>query len=114
MPPHASARPVPRLLTRTLSCLNPAYPPGESKNKDSRYLDLHEHDPLDEAQFASWVKQAHCPANDCERPRYESTDGREGLEAEWGDPKAAGVARVLTIGESFMRRVVLSADNGLR
>ncbi len=35
-------------------------------------------------------------------------------EAEWGDPNAAGVARVLTIGESFIRRVVLSADNGLR
>jgi hypothetical protein len=33
-------------------------PPGESKTKDVRYLDLHEDDPLDEAQFAAWVKQA--------------------------------------------------------
>ena len=33
-------------------------PPGESKQKEVRYLDIHEDDPLDEAQFASWVKQA--------------------------------------------------------
>ena len=32
-------------------------PPGESKHKDVRYLDIHE-DQLDEAQFAAWVKQA--------------------------------------------------------
>ena len=33
-------------------------PPGESKGKDTRYLDIHEDDQLDEAQFAVWVKQA--------------------------------------------------------
>jgi hypothetical protein len=33
-------------------------PPGESKSKDTRYLDIHEDDKLDEAQFAAWVKQA--------------------------------------------------------
>jgi hypothetical protein len=33
-------------------------PPGESKQKEVRYLDIHEADKLDEAQFASWVKQA--------------------------------------------------------
>jgi hypothetical protein len=33
-------------------------PPGTSKQKDVRYLDIHENDPLDEAQFADWVKQA--------------------------------------------------------
>jgi hypothetical protein len=32
-------------------------PPGESKHKDVRYLDIYE-DQLDEAQFAAWVKQA--------------------------------------------------------
>ncbi|QPB21625.1 DUF1801 domain-containing protein [Rhizobium sp. 007] len=32
-------------------------PPGRSKHKDVRYLDIHE-DELDEAQFADWVKQA--------------------------------------------------------
>src|SRR5437763_14643142 len=33
-------------------------PPGGSKSKDRRYLDLHEDDQLDEAQLAAWVKQA--------------------------------------------------------
>ena len=33
-------------------------PPGESKQKDVRYLDIRETDEIDEAQFASWVKQA--------------------------------------------------------
>jgi hypothetical protein len=33
-------------------------PPGESKQKDVRYLDIHETDRLDEAQLASWVRQA--------------------------------------------------------
>jgi hypothetical protein len=32
-------------------------PPGESKSKDTRYLDIHEDDQLDEAQLAAWVKQ---------------------------------------------------------
>lgn len=32
-------------------------PPGMSKHKDVRYLDIYE-DGLDEAQFADWVKQA--------------------------------------------------------
>ena len=33
-------------------------PLGKSKQKEVRYLDLHEDDWLDEAQFAAWVKQA--------------------------------------------------------
>ena len=33
-------------------------PPGASKQKDVRYLDIHEDDQLDEAQLAAWVKQA--------------------------------------------------------
>jgi hypothetical protein len=33
-------------------------PPGESKHKEVRYLDLHEDDRFDEAQLAAWVKQA--------------------------------------------------------
>jgi hypothetical protein len=32
--------------------------PGESKSKDTRYLDIHEDDQLDEAELAAWVKQA--------------------------------------------------------
>ena len=33
-------------------------PPGPSKSKDTRYLNIHEGDQLDEAQLAAWVKQA--------------------------------------------------------
>lgn len=33
-------------------------PPGESKIKDTRYLDIRESEPIDEAQLAKWVKQA--------------------------------------------------------
>jgi hypothetical protein len=33
-------------------------PPGESKQKDVRYLDIHEHDELDEKLVAKWVLQA--------------------------------------------------------
>ena len=33
-------------------------PPGTSKQKDVRHLDIHENDEFDEAQFRSWVKQA--------------------------------------------------------
>ena len=33
-------------------------PPGASKQKNVRYLDIHEGDDLDEAQMGSWVKQA--------------------------------------------------------
>ena len=32
-------------------------PPGESKHKDVRYLDIHEHEQLDESQLSAWVKQ---------------------------------------------------------
>jgi hypothetical protein len=33
-------------------------PPGASKGRDTRYIDIHEGDALDEAQIANWVKQA--------------------------------------------------------
>ena len=33
-------------------------PPGASKHKEVRYLDIREDDELDETQFAAWVKQA--------------------------------------------------------
>jgi hypothetical protein len=33
-------------------------PPGASKNKDVRYLDIREDEPLDEELMASWIKQA--------------------------------------------------------
>ena len=33
-------------------------PPGPSKDPNARYLDIHEHDELDEAQLRAWVSQA--------------------------------------------------------
>src|SRR5687767_10306985 len=33
-------------------------PPGASKDKDTRYFDIHEGDDFDEAQMATWLKQA--------------------------------------------------------
>ena len=33
-------------------------PPGEAKQEDIRYLDIHEDDRFDEDQLADWVKQA--------------------------------------------------------
>jgi hypothetical protein len=33
-------------------------PPGESKDQNMRYLDIHEDDPLDQALVASWIRQA--------------------------------------------------------
>jgi hypothetical protein len=33
-------------------------PPGASKSKDTRYLDIHEDDQLDEELVAGWIRQA--------------------------------------------------------
>ncbi|MDT2021997.1 DUF1801 domain-containing protein [Methylocella sp. CPCC 101449] len=33
-------------------------PPGPSKTQETRYLNVHENEELDEAQFIAWVKQA--------------------------------------------------------
>lgn len=33
-------------------------PPGTSRQENVRYLDVYENEPLDEAQFVDWVKQA--------------------------------------------------------
>jgi hypothetical protein len=39
------------------SSLRPV-PPRESKHQEVRYLDIHEHYPLDEAQLKTWIRQA--------------------------------------------------------
>jgi len=39
------------------SSLKPV-PPGASKQKDVRYLDIHEDDAIDEAQLVAWIKAA--------------------------------------------------------
>lgn len=33
-------------------------PPGASKQKKVRYLDIHENDPIDETQLTEWIRQA--------------------------------------------------------
>src|SRR6185295_13443766 len=33
-------------------------PPGQSKHKEVRYLDIREDEPLDEARMATWIRQA--------------------------------------------------------
>jgi hypothetical protein len=33
-------------------------PPGESKHKEVRYIDIRENDPIDETQMATWIRQA--------------------------------------------------------
>jgi hypothetical protein len=38
--------------------LRPVPPGGTPKSKDTRWIDIHEDDELDEAQLARWVKQA--------------------------------------------------------
>ena len=38
--------------------LKPVAPPGASKHPEVRYLDIHEDDALDEAQLATWIRQA--------------------------------------------------------
>jgi hypothetical protein len=53
---HAFARYLKLAFFRGTSLRPP--PPGPSKDPDTRYLDIHEGDELDEAQLARWVKQA--------------------------------------------------------
>jgi hypothetical protein len=53
---HAFARYLKFAFFRGAS-LSPL-PPGASKQKDVRYVDLHETDPRDDAQMGSWLRQA--------------------------------------------------------
>jgi hypothetical protein len=38
--------------------LRPVPPGGTPKSKDARWIDIYEGDELDDAQMATWVKQA--------------------------------------------------------
>jgi len=40
------------------AALQPVPPGGTEKSKETRWLDLHEGEPLDEVRFASWLEQA--------------------------------------------------------
>ncbi len=53
---HCLTKCVKVAFFRGTSLLPP--PPGESKQKEVRYLDIHESDQLGEAQLTAWVKQA--------------------------------------------------------
>jgi hypothetical protein len=54
-------------LTQPTTFAHPAGPSRPVKNKDTRYVDIHEDDQLDEAQLAAWVKQASwLPVSECE------------------------------------------------
>ena len=53
---HCFTRYIKVAFFRGLS-LDPV-PPGESRSRDTRYLDIHEDGAFDEAQFSAWVKQA--------------------------------------------------------
>ena len=46
-------------------------PPGESKSKETRYLDIHEDDELDEKEVVAWIEQAaSIPGWNAGSPRY--------------------------------------------
>jgi hypothetical protein len=53
---HAFTRYIKVAFFRGASLTPP--PPGASKDKNTRYLDIYEDDEFDEAQFVKWVKQA--------------------------------------------------------
>lgn len=53
---HAFAKYMKLAFFRGTSLKPP--PPGASKSKDVRYLDIHEGDEVDEAQLTKWLKQA--------------------------------------------------------
>ena len=55
--PYASRSYVKVAFFRGTS-LRPVPPWRQSKHKDVRYLDIHEDDELDEAQMATWIRQA--------------------------------------------------------
>ena len=38
--------------------LQPVPPGGTDRSKDARWIDIHEHDPFDEAQMVDWIRQA--------------------------------------------------------
>jgi hypothetical protein len=70
-------------------------PPGESKHKEVRYLDIHEDDQLDEAQLATWIRQASSlpgwvPSRQGDpRTSPQSWNEYNGPQAHEGDDRAA-------------------------
>jgi hypothetical protein len=81
-------------------------PPGASKHKDVRYLDIHEDD-LDEAQMAAWVKQAAAlpgwmsggSDKQTETPVSKATPKAKSIRGDWRDETL-----------DRMRALILEAD----
>lgn len=72
-------------------------PPGTSKQAHVRYLDLHEHDPLDEQLLASWVQQAsRLPA---EKLRAAGKPARRTAEPESSAASAHIDARIAELSD---------------
>ncbi len=70
-------------------------PPGESKDKNTRYLDIYEDDQLDEKLVASWIRQAS------ELPGWVSgLSPTKGVKMK-SQPKAAGKAASKLISEKI-------------
>src|SRR5688500_12985064 len=81
-------------------------PPGASKHPDVRYLDIHEDDTFDEAQFVRWVKHAAA------LPGW--IPGEKETRVSKAKPKARGASRA---GDDWqeetlarMRALILEAD----
>ena len=69
-------------------------PPGASKSRETRYIDIYEGDVLDEAQMAKWVKQAAAlpgflgPGPDQAAPLgdWSKSSGNRDVELQVADP----------------------------
>jgi hypothetical protein len=89
-------------------------PPGESRQKEVRYLDIREDDQLDEAQMASWIRQAAAiPGWDGRSPHQGEDMTRSGQ----GQPAAELISkRIAELGDwrgvtlGRMRQLIKEAD----
>jgi hypothetical protein len=63
-------------------------PPGESKHKEVRYVYIREDDQIDEAQMATWIRQAAaCQAGS--RKFWSENDGSQDVQ-EVGEGRKEG------------------------
>jgi hypothetical protein len=91
-------------------------PPGASKVKGTRYLDIHEDDELDDAQLATWVKQAAALPHHgvsirmTTKPKAKSASRASESRTSAATSKSADTQdwRQETLGR--MRRLIMAAD----
>ena len=77
-------------------------PPGESRHKEVRYLDIHEDDHVDEKRFATWVRQAAAV------PGYSGTNLPEG--SYFDDPERLEAAAQSAKSSNEQYRITTDAD----